>query len=154
MPPGPQVIDGGVNEPAPVPPPSPIHGSYHWSFERLVSIGLIPLTIAPFAAGSISPAIDASLVFLLIIHSHMGFQSCITDYFSVRKHPGLRKFFDWTLNIATLLVMWGFYEFETNDVGLTQMIKRVWHAGHNDATVGKADLSGLGHDGKLKHLTN
>jgi hypothetical protein len=72
----------------------------------------------------------------------------------VRKHPGLRKFFDWTLNIATLLVMWGFYEFETNDVGLTQMIKRVWHAGENDATVGKADVSGLGHDGKLKHLKN
>jgi succinate dehydrogenase (ubiquinone) membrane anchor subunit len=74
MPPGPQVIEGGVNEPAPVPHPSPIHGSYHWSFERLVSIGLVPLTLAPFAAGSISPAVDASLVFLLIIHSHMGFQ--------------------------------------------------------------------------------
>lgn len=134
-----------------------------------MSIGLIPLTLAPFTAGSISPAIDASLVFLLIIHSHMGFQyvpqtgdahatanfghrSCITDYFSVRKHPGLRKFFDWTLNIATLLVMWGFYEFETNDVGLAQMIKRVWRAGANDATIGKAELSGLGHDGKLKHL--
>ena len=74
MPPGPQVIEGGVNDPAPVPRPSPIHGSYHWTFERLVSIGLIPLTLAPFAAGSISPAVDASLVFLLIIHSHMGFQ--------------------------------------------------------------------------------
>lgn len=46
----------------------------------------------------------------------------------------------------------GLYEFETNDVGLTEAIKRVWHAGKNDATVGKADLSGLGNDGKLKNL--
>lgn len=74
MPPGPQVIDGGVNDPAPVPKSNPIHGSYHWTFERLVSIGLIPLTLAPFAAGTVSPAIDASLVLLLIIHSHMGFR--------------------------------------------------------------------------------
>jgi succinate dehydrogenase (ubiquinone) membrane anchor subunit len=75
MPPGPQVIEGGINEPAPVPKPSPIHGSYHWTFERLLSIGLIPLTIAPFAAGSLNPAMDAVLVFTLIVHSHMGFQS-------------------------------------------------------------------------------
>jgi hypothetical protein len=63
----------------------------------------------------------------------------------------MRKTFDWILNIATLLVAWGFYEFETNDVGLTEAIKRVWHAGAaNDATIEVA--SGLGHDGKLKHL--
>lgn len=74
MPPGPQVIQGGINDPAPVPHPSPIHGSYHWTFERLLSIGLVPLTIAPFASGSLNPTLDAVLVFTLIIHSHMGFQ--------------------------------------------------------------------------------
>lgn len=77
-------------------------------------------------------------------------RSCVTDYFSTIKHPKLRKFFDWALNIATLLVAWGFYEFETNDVGLTEGIKRIWHAGANDATIEVA--SGLGHDGKLKNL--
>ena len=56
------------------------------------------------------------------------------------------------LNIATVLVAIGFYEFETNDVGITEAVKRVWHAGHNDATIGSADLSNLGHDGKMKHL--
>ena len=74
MPPGPQVLEGGVNEPAPVPKPSPIHGSYHWTFERLLSAGLVPLTIVPFASGSLSPALDAAFVFMIIIHSHMGFQ--------------------------------------------------------------------------------
>ena len=34
LPPLPQVIRGGVNDPAPTPTPHPAHGSYHWSFER------------------------------------------------------------------------------------------------------------------------
>lgn len=41
---------------------------------RLISAGLIPLTIAPFAAGSLNPLMDASLCALIIIHSHIGFQ--------------------------------------------------------------------------------
>lgn len=131
MPPGPQVIEGGVNDPAPVPKPSPIHGSYHWTFERLLSVGLIPLTLTPFATGSLNPTLDAALIFTLIVHSHMGFQNCITDYFSVTKHPTLRKSSDWLLKIATVLVAVGFYEFETNDVGVTEAIKRIWHAGRD-----------------------
>lgn len=58
----------------------------------------------------------------------------------------------WLLNVATVVVAIGFYEFETNDVGLTEAIKRIWHAGKNDATVEAADINRLGHDGKLKHL--
>lgn len=34
----------------------------------------------------------------------------------------------WGLNLALVLVGWGYYEFETNDVGLTEAIKRIWHA--------------------------
>ncbi|KAG7119815.1 aspartate-semialdehyde dehydrogenase like protein [Verticillium longisporum] len=40
LPPPPQVVLGGVNDPAPVPAPSPSHGSYHWTFERLLAAGL------------------------------------------------------------------------------------------------------------------
>jgi succinate dehydrogenase (ubiquinone) membrane anchor subunit len=36
LPPLPQVIRGGVNDPAPVPESHPSHGSYHWSMERCV----------------------------------------------------------------------------------------------------------------------
>ncbi len=74
LPAGPHVIEGGVNDPAPVPKPNPLHGSYHWTFERAISVALVPLTITPFAVGSMSPAIDAALIFSLIVHSHMGFQ--------------------------------------------------------------------------------
>ncbi|KAL6245977.1 membrane anchor subunit of succinate dehydrogenase, Sdh4 [Rhinocladiella similis] len=152
LPPGPQVIQGGVNDPAPVPKPDPLHGSYHWTFERLLSVGLVPLTMVPFASGSLSPTLDAVLIFGIIVHSHLGFQSMVIDYIPIRKHPTLRKAFMWALNLATLIVGIGFYEFETNDVGVTEAVKRIWHAGENDATIGKTELSGLGHDGKLKHL--
>jgi len=153
LPAGPQVISGGVNDPAPVPPPDPLHGSYHWTFERIMSVALVPLTITPFAAGSISPALDAALIFSILVHSHMGFQSIIIDYIPIRRFPTARKAFMWALNLATVVVAVGFYEFETNDVGVTEAVKRIWHAGSaNDATIGKADPSGLGHDGKLKNL--
>ncbi|KAL8243942.1 hypothetical protein R6Q59_010200 [Mikania micrantha] len=154
FPPGPQVIRGGVNDPAPVPKPSPVHGSYHWTAERLISIGLIPLTIAPFAGSSMNPTLDAVFVAAILVHSHIGFQACIVDYFPNYSMPGWRKIMDWVLNIATVLVAIGFYEYETNDVGLCEGLKRIWHAGANDATIGKVDISALGHDGKLKHLKN
>jgi len=73
LPPGPQVIEGGVNDPVPVPEPHPTEGSYHWIFERLLAVGLIPLTIAPFAAGSLNPTLDALLCASILIHSHIGF---------------------------------------------------------------------------------
>lgn len=34
----------------------------------------------------------------------------------------------WGLRLATVLVGIGFYEFETNDVGLTEGVKRIWKA--------------------------
>ena len=59
---------------------------------------------------------------------------------------------NWLLNISTVLVGIGFYEFETNDVGITAAVQRIWHAGANDATVGALDTSRLGHDGKRMNL--
>lgn len=74
LPAGPQVIKGGVNDPAEVPEPHPTHGSYHWIVERLLSVGLIPLTLAPFAAQTMNPTLDAILVTGLLLHTHIGFQ--------------------------------------------------------------------------------
>lgn len=35
---------------------------------------------------------------------------------------------DWLRNLALVVVGWGWYEFETNDVGLTEGVKRIWKA--------------------------
>ncbi|APA09661.1 hypothetical protein sscle_05g044310 [Sclerotinia sclerotiorum 1980 UF-70] len=116
------------NDAAPVPKPSPSHGSYHWTFERLIAVGLIPLTVAPFVSGSLNPATDAILCAAILIHSHIGFESCVIDYIPRKRLPKTRALFWWGLRGATVLVGVGLYEFETNDVGLTEGIKRIWHA--------------------------
>jgi len=86
----------------------------------------------------------------MIMHSHIGFQyapmnsvrkgaekewrwlmwsrSCVVDYFPERKYPKSRKAAKWSLNAATVLVLYGLYEFETNDVGITEGVKRIWKA--------------------------
>ncbi|KAL4909867.1 hypothetical protein BDW74DRAFT_45041 [Aspergillus multicolor] len=128
LPPQPQTIQGTMNDPAPIPKPHPSHGSYHWTFERLVCVGLIPLTIAPFAAGSLNPVTDAVLCSMLVLHSHVGFQASIIDYFPTRRVPKTAALLNWLLRGFTLTTAVGLYELETNDVGLTETIKRVWKA--------------------------
>ncbi|CAL3973611.1 unnamed protein product [Diplocarpon coronariae] len=128
LPPLPQVIQGTANDPAPVPAANPSHGSYHWTFERLISVGLVPLTIAPFAAGSLNPAMDAVLCGSILIHSHIGFEACIIDYIPTHRLPKTRKLAWWALRAGTVLTGVGLYEFETNDVGVTEALKRIWVA--------------------------
>lgn len=86
------------------------------------------MTIAPFAAGSLNPLTDAALCATTLIHSHIGFEAIVTDYIPGRELPKTRRAFDWGLKAATVLVGVGLYEFETNDVGVTEAIKRVWTA--------------------------
>ncbi|KAI9730391.1 MAG: membrane anchor subunit of succinate dehydrogenase, Sdh4 [Cirrosporium novae-zelandiae] len=124
----PQTIEGTVNDAHPLPPTSPTHGSYHWVFERAVSAALVPLTIAPFAAGTLNPVMDAILCGTILIHSHIGFQSIVIDYIPENRLPKTFKLFWWGLNAATLTVGVGLYEFETNDVGITEAVKRIWTA--------------------------
>lgn len=117
-----------------------------------MSAALIPLTVIPFAAGTLNPITDALLCAGIIIHSHIGFQydqgitsvgirtdcsqrSIVIDYVPDKRLPKTRAFFWWALRAATLLVAVGFFEFETNDVGLTEGIKRIWTAKRKEAYV-------------------
>jgi succinate dehydrogenase (ubiquinone) membrane anchor subunit len=106
----------------------PAHGSVHWNFERLLALGFVPLFMAPFAAGSLNPALDATLCAAILVHSHMGLGNIVEDYVPKRRFPKSRRLCDIGLGAVTLLVGYGLYEFETNDVGLTEGIKRVWKA--------------------------
>jgi succinate dehydrogenase (ubiquinone) membrane anchor subunit len=77
---------------------------------------LVPLTIAPFVGGSLNPLLDSIFCATIIIHSHIGFESCIVDYFPKWRVPKIRKLADWALRAATLLVAVGLYEFETSRI--------------------------------------
>ncbi|KAH7868877.1 CybS-domain-containing protein [Lentinula edodes] len=81
-----------------------VRHSYHWAFERLVSAALVPMTVAAFAtSGTNYPIFDGILGLSLIIHSHIGVP-------------------------ATVGTMVGVYQFNTNDIGLTELIAKVWAA--------------------------
>ena len=56
-------------------------------------------------------------------------RSVIADYFPKWRVPFLRKAADWANVLAVVVVGWGWYEFETNDVGLTEGVRRIWKAG-------------------------
>ncbi|KAI0051851.1 mitochondrial inner membrane protein [Auriscalpium vulgare] len=127
--PGGPIYKGTVNDPTSFPPPSKSHGSYHWAFERLLSAGLVPLTAAAFVtSGTSAPLIDGLLGVSLVMHSHIGFDAVLVDYLHPRKFPVLGKVLTWTLRATTVGVLVGVYQFNTEDIGLTELISRVWHA--------------------------
>jgi len=76
----------------------------------------------------VSPVLDAILVAAILVHSHIGFQALIIDYLPKWQVPTTKMIFEWLLRLGTLVVGVGFYEFETNDVGITEAIKRIWKA--------------------------
>ncbi|KAK7205213.1 CybS-domain-containing protein [Myxozyma melibiosi] len=122
-------IVGTVNDAAKVPPPDKFHGSYHWTFERIIAIGLIPLTVAPFVSTTaFSPAIDSILVSSLLVHSYYGFQSCIIDYIPLREFGKVHHVCMYLLLAGTVVTGYGFYKLETEDVGLAGTIAKVWTA--------------------------
>ncbi|KAK4555876.1 membrane anchor subunit of succinate dehydrogenase, Sdh4 [Recurvomyces mirabilis] len=129
LPPLPQRLQGTVNDAQILGEPNALHGNYHWTFERGLSAALLPISLAPFAAGSLSPVLDGAFIGMIIIHTYIGFSSIISDYLPSRRVPFWRKLFDYGNMLAVFVVGWGWYEFETNDVGLTEGLKRVWKAG-------------------------
>ncbi|OSX63072.1 hypothetical protein POSPLADRAFT_1141120 [Postia placenta MAD-698-R-SB12] len=123
------IYKGSVNDPTTFPPPSKTHGSYHWAFERLLSAGLVPLTVAAFVtSGSNYALLDGILGVSLVMHSHIGFDSVVVDYLHARKFPIIGRVMTWTLRAATVATLVGVYQFNTNDIGLTELIAKVWHA--------------------------
>ncbi|KAG2111584.1 SDHD, membrane anchor subunit of succinate dehydrogenase [Suillus discolor] len=123
------IIRGTVNDPVEFPHPSKMHGSYHWAFERLLAASLVPMTAAAFVtSGSSYPVLDGLLGLSLVMHSHIGFDSMVVDYVHKRKFPIIGPILTWTLRTATVGVLVGVYQFNANDIGLTELIAKVWTA--------------------------
>ncbi|PWN44171.1 hypothetical protein IE81DRAFT_321574 [Ceraceosorus guamensis] len=121
-------IKGTVNDPTPYPPPAPSHGSYHWLFERGLSVALLPIVAAGMVKHGSSGLLDGALAVSLIVHSHIGFDCIIADYLHKRKFPVIGPTVSWTLRAATVASLVGLYELNTNDIGLSEFIARAWVA--------------------------
>ncbi|KAG9020250.1 membrane anchor subunit of succinate dehydrogenase, Sdh4 [Tulasnella sp. JGI-2019a] len=127
--PGGPILAGSVNDATTFPEPNRSHGSHHWAFERLLSVVLLPLTASAFAmSSSPHPVVDGLLAMSLVIHSHIGFDSVVVDYLDKRKFPVIGPMAKWGLRAATATVLVGVYQFNTTDIGLTELVTRVWHA--------------------------
>ncbi|KAJ3195537.1 membrane anchor subunit of succinate dehydrogenase, Sdh4 [Irineochytrium annulatum] len=104
---------------------SKLHGSYHWSAERALSVLTIPVIATAFIAGPVSYN-DLLLGIVIPLHTHFGIDSMITDYIPHRVYGVLNTVFNWALRIGTGLCLYGCYMFNTNDIGITAFIKQLW----------------------------
>lgn len=60
--------------------------------------------------------------------AQQGFDSVFVDYLHPRKFPVLGQIAKWGLRLATGGALVGLYQFETNDIGLTELLKKLWKA--------------------------
>jgi hypothetical protein len=109
----------------------------------------LPCANHAFPLAPLQPILDGILGVSLVVHSHIGFDSAVVDYFHPRKFPVLGQVMSWLLRICTGLSVWGVYEFNTNDIGtllstlclfstimltscaqigITEFVRRVWKA--------------------------
>ncbi|KAI9281855.1 CybS-domain-containing protein [Sporodiniella umbellata] len=103
------------------------YGAHHWNMERGAAIALIPLISTQMVYGA-HPIVDGLMGVVLPYHIFLGFESCIIDYIPKRVYPRLHKAAMWTLVGTTSTVMWGCYEFNTNDIGITELIQGLFTA--------------------------
>ena len=104
-------------------------GSYHWMYDRLITLTLVPLTITPFILGNIEyPILDASLSCLLLWHCKAGFESCIIDYIPKRVYGIWHSIAMGFLSIGTWISLYGIYVIETENNGLLNIITSIWSA--------------------------
>lgn len=92
-----------------------------------MSFATLPLFASAIALGPV-PVVDFLLGIVVPIHCHLGFDAMITDYYPKRSSPVMNGVLSWTLRLSTLLALYGCYQFNTNDVGLTALVGRVWTA--------------------------
>lgn len=92
-----------------MPKPDPAHGSYHWDFERLLSVALVPLVGAAAVKHGACAVLDGGLSLALLLHTHLGFDAMVTDYVDKRKYPIAGPLTKWFIRFLTLGAGYGLY---------------------------------------------
>ena len=90
----------------------------------MASLGLVGAAfLPPHRAG------DLMLGVVIPLHCHLGFGAIITDYVPKRKFPIIYPVARAALLLATTGAIYGLYKYNTEDVGLTEGVARLWKAG-------------------------
>lgn len=120
-------IIGTVNDAYVPPAGNKLHGSLHWTFERVVVVGMTPLVLAPFITGT-SP-LDSAMAGLLLYHCYAGFQSCIIDYIPKRVYGSLHSVAMAFLTFGAFVCGYGVYKIENEEEdGVFGILKKLWKA--------------------------
>lgn len=121
-------IVGTVNDAYVPPKASKSHGSYHWTSERAVAIGLVPLVASSMFSGP-SVILDTTLLSFLLYHCYTGFQSCIIDYIPKRVYGPWHNYAMYLLTFGTGVAGYGIYELEQREEGgLSSIVAKVYRA--------------------------
>ncbi|KAJ3261976.1 membrane anchor subunit of succinate dehydrogenase, Sdh4 [Boothiomyces macroporosus] len=100
-------------------------GSYHWNFERALSV-VTPALMGAAVFGGQNTLVDIGLGIVLPLHCHIGFDAMITDYFPERKYKALNFITTWALRLVTAITLFGCFIINSKDVGLTNLTKKLW----------------------------
>ncbi|CAG98906.1 Tim18p [Kluyveromyces lactis] len=142
IPPPPGGVTGNVNDNLPKTEPNWFHGSYHWDYERITAVSLVPLTMVPlygamssatFASGFPFPVIDSLLASTILIHAYLGITSCIIDYIPKRKFGFWHKAAKFALALGSSFSLYGIYVLETENNGLIDLVSTLWDKDKGDS---------------------
>lgn len=125
QPPG--YIVGSVNDAYVPPKATKMEGSLHWTSERLVAIGLVPLVLSPFLTGA-STVVDSTMSAFILYHCYTGFQSCIIDYIPKRVYGSLYNVTMYLLTFGTGVAGYGLYQIESKEGGVSTIVSKLWKA--------------------------
>lgn len=121
-------IVGTVNDAYKIPLVSHYEGSYHWTYERILAMSLLPLSVFQYGAGCDYPLVDTAFCLTLLFHAHSGFKSCIIDYIPERVYGFWHRAASRLLSLGSFVAMYGIYVLETTENGLFDLVSRVWGA--------------------------
>lgn len=120
-------VIGTPNDPYKAPPVNKAEGSVHWWIEKSFALTSVPLVTAAFlTTGPLATVADSVLAVSLLGYSYVEFQSCITDYITSRVYGRWHNYAMYLLGAGSLLSLFGIYKLETENDGITGLVKQMW----------------------------
>ncbi|KAK5780474.1 hypothetical protein RI543_002233 [Arxiozyma heterogenica] len=120
-------VIGTPNDPYRAPPINKTEGSIHWWIEKSFALTSVPLvTAAFFTTGPLATVTDSILAVSLLGYSYLEFQSCIADYITLRVYGRWHNYAMYLLSAGSLLSLFGIYKLETENDGITGLVKQLW----------------------------
>lgn len=80
--------------------------------------------LAPAFVGAGNHIVDMGIAICVPIHAYGGWHSIVSDYLPYRKFGAVYDVVTWALRVLSALAVYGMYRLNTEDIGVTMMIKK------------------------------